>query len=348
MKECRANIREIKDLQKYLNDLYGEVNKKREWDYLYGYLSRTVGFISKQVTNAPRYKTLSEIDKTQFMLAVSWLFALSNYFEIDVADSYLEKYPGICPYCMVSPCVCYKTNKMPGINIPQFKIEEEKYFNYNGIKNKGNLIDSKFIISNIRAIYPANDTLWHHAGPWYHFTKLSEELAELHEAISKNQIGKKGKKAVSEEIADVFTWLISIWSSVFHDITLEDSMIDRYYYGCPECKNKPCTCPDRNSKPTDYINLEALVEIKNKLNELSSLKIIDGDLVTDLQKAVEVSIKTQSEPRMVQAVVQTHSKLKNLNTSIDIIDETGKKASSIITTILTIIEKSTQIFRHLP
>ena len=347
MKEFRANIREIKDLQKYLNVLYGDVNKEREWDYLYGYLSRTVGFISKQVTSAPRYKSLAEMDKTHFMRAVSWIIALSNYFEIDVADSYLKKYPGICPYCITSPCMCYNTNRMPWIAIPIYKIEEEKYFKYQEIRNTVNLVNSKFIISNIRAIYPANDTLWNHAGPWYHFTKLSEELAELHESISKYQIRKKIKDAISEEIADVFSWFISIWSSVFNEITLEDSMIDHYYNGCPECKNKPCTCPDRNSMSTDQINLEALIDIKAKLHELSSLEVIDGDLVTDLQRAVEIAIKTQSEPSMVQAAMQTHSKLKDVNISLDKIDETGKKASSIIATILTIIEKSARIFDYL-
>ncbi|MBN1931586.1 MAG: hypothetical protein JW786_08275 [Desulfobacterales bacterium] len=346
MKECKTEIREIKDLQSYLKDLYGNVNSNREWDYLYGYLSRTAGIVSKQITNAPRYRTLSEIDKTQFVLAISWLFSLSNYFEIDVADSYLKKYPGICPYCMVSPCVCYKTKKMPGINIPIYKIEEEKQWKYNDIKNQGALINSKWVISNTRAIYPANDTLWHHAGPWYHFTKLSEELAELHEAISKNQVGKKGEDAVSQEIADVFTWFISIWSSVFHDITLEDSMIDHYYNGCPECKQKPCTCPDRNSRPTDHINLDALNEINNRLHDLGSLKVIDEGIINDLQRAVEAAIDTQSEPRMVQASTHTYDKLKRIDSSLDKIDEAGKKASSIITTILTLIEKSSRIFGY--
>lgn len=348
MKKCRFSIREIKDLQNYLKDLYGDVNSKREWDYLYGYLSRTAGFVSKQVTSAPRYQTLSELDKTQFLMAISWLFSLSNYLDIDVADSYLKKYPGICPYCVVSPCVCYKTNKMPGINIPLYKIEEEKKWKYEKIKGRGELINSKYVIANTGAIYPANNTLWHHAGPWFHFTKLSEELAELHEAISKNQIGKKNKDAVSQEIADVFTWFISIWSSVYHDITLEDSMIDHYYNGCRECKQKPCTCPDRNSRPTDHIDIDALNEIKNKLYELGSLKVIDEVIINDLQRAVEVAINTQSEPSMVQAAAQTHDKLKGLNNSLEKIDKTGKKASSIITTILNVIESSSKILRYLP
>ena len=347
MKESKAEIKEIRDLQSYLKDLYFDVNKSREWDYLYGYLSRTSGIISKQITSAPRYRSISEIDKTQFILAISWLFSLSNHFDIDVADSYLKKYPGICPYCVVSPCVCYKTKKMPGINIPIWKIEEEKMWAYNNIKNKAKFIDSEWVISNTRAIYPANDTLWHHAGPWYHFTKLSEELAELHEAISKNQVGEKKIDAVSQEIADVFTWFISIWSSAFPETTLEDSMIDHYYHGCPECRKKPCICPDRNSRSTDHIDLNTLNEINSKLGDLGSLNVIDEKILDDLKRAVKVAINTQSEPRMVQAAAETHDKLKTVNSSLDKIDETGKKASSIITTILLAIEKSYKIFGYL-
>ncbi len=344
MKEYGENIKGIEDLQNYLKTLYSDVNKKREWDYLYGYLTRSMGIVSRQVASAPWYRSMSSIDNTQFILGISWLFSLANYFDIDVVDSYLKKYPGICPYCVVAPCVCFKTNRMPGINIKLYKIEEERENAYRDTKRDVALIDSKWIISNIRKIYPANDIIWRHAGPFYHFTKLNEELAELHENISKYIVKKKQITAISQEIADISSWFFSIWSNVFNEITLEDAVIGYYYHGCPQCNSKPCKCPDRNSMSIDFIDVDSLIQIRNKLNDLDTLKYIEPKMLDDLKRTIEGAIGNQSEPRMVQAAQDTRDKLAKLNSSLDKVDEKGQKARTIIESILDIIEKSLRLF----
>ncbi|MFW9848835.1 MAG: MazG nucleotide pyrophosphohydrolase domain-containing protein [Candidatus Thorarchaeota archaeon] len=65
-----------------------------------------------------------------------------------------------------------------------------------------------------------------------------QELAELSDAISKDQTLKK----IEDEVADVFAWVISIANLL--DISLGKALLSKYNYVCSRCKSSPCTCSE--------------------------------------------------------------------------------------------------------
>ena len=65
--------------------------------------------------------------------------------------------------------------------------------------------------------------------------KLVEEVGELAEAILLEDENK-----VSEEMADVIAWVLSI-ANLFN-ISISEAFKTKYNKICPKCKNNPCTC----------------------------------------------------------------------------------------------------------
>jgi len=66
---------------------------------------------------------------------------------------------------------------------------------------------------------------------------IVEEVGELAEAVRKND-----KKAIGEEMADVFAWLVSL-ANLFN-IDLEEEVKKKYPGYCIKCGKKPCECKD--------------------------------------------------------------------------------------------------------
>ncbi|TFG13489.1 nucleotide pyrophosphohydrolase [Candidatus Thorarchaeota archaeon] len=63
-----------------------------------------------------------------------------------------------------------------------------------------------------------------------------QELAELSEAVSKNQT----MKDIQDELADVFAWLLSLANLLKIDMTR--AFLMKYGKGCPKCFQTPCAC----------------------------------------------------------------------------------------------------------
>lgn len=68
--------------------------------------------------------------------------------------------------------------------------------------------------------------------------RTQEELAELSAAI----LEREGKKAIEDEIADVFAWLCSLGNLL--DVDVSKAFYKKYTDACSKCKQSPCTCPD--------------------------------------------------------------------------------------------------------
>ena len=66
---------------------------------------------------------------------------------------------------------------------------------------------------------------------------IVEEVGELAEAVRKND-----RKAIGEEMADVFAWLVSL-ANLFN-IDLEEEVKKKYPGYCIKCGKKPCECKD--------------------------------------------------------------------------------------------------------
>jgi NTP pyrophosphatase (non-canonical NTP hydrolase) len=67
--------------------------------------------------------------------------------------------------------------------------------------------------------------------------RTSEELTELKEAI----VHASSRKALEEEVADVFAWLCSLANLL--DINISDVFYAKYTDVCSKCKQSPCSCP---------------------------------------------------------------------------------------------------------
>jgi len=65
---------------------------------------------------------------------------------------------------------------------------------------------------------------------------LMDEVEELSEALRKND-----KKALEDEFADVFAWLVSLANVV--NVDLEKAATTKYNDKCPKCQRTPCECP---------------------------------------------------------------------------------------------------------
>ena len=66
---------------------------------------------------------------------------------------------------------------------------------------------------------------------------IVEEVGELAEAVRKND-----RKAIGEEMADVFAWLVSLANLL--NIDLEEEVKKKYPGYCIKCGKKPCECKD--------------------------------------------------------------------------------------------------------
>lgn len=322
----------IRDCQQYLARLYGDKNKNRSSDYLYGYLSRTAAYLGKNVFQR-------KVEDVHFIRTLSWLLALANYFEIDAQDSVFSRFPEICPYCLTSPCMCLRTNKQPVEYIPAYKAKEELFAKYAVFERSTHDWSFGAAITVLTKIYPNNEVIWHHAGPWYLFAKMQEEIGELHEAISKYIIRQKPKDAVAEEIADTLAWLLSAWGIVSRGRSLDDAFINYYYNHCPVCTRFPCACADRADRPAELIDPRLLEKVRQSLSELEQIVPASRVALQELHKSIAAAADKQSEPTTVHALKETRTILDEIKTGVSAADEIGKRALSIIETVTKLLDK---------
>lgn len=328
-------IDSINDYQAYFNYLYGEANSLRDWQEIFGYISRTTGYLSRGLIKG-------KYNESDFIRPVSWLFALANELDVSLQDSFYRKYPNICHYCLERVCCCFRTQKLPLKYWPAYKLIEEREVQFEVVKNNRAPKNFDNAVTNISTIYPNNEVVWHFSGPWMNCSKLFEEVAELHEAVCKYLSGKKNKSNVEEEIADVLAWIISAWVSAYRGKSLDEGFISYFYNGCPVCHKDPCQCQKYDSRIQGLVDPEKFKKLRNLFEELEAVSphaVSDiEDLITSL-KAVE---DTQDEAVANAAISEAKNKVSNLNLKdkLDVTEDTAKKAASIgksITSLLSIL-----------
>jgi NTP pyrophosphatase (non-canonical NTP hydrolase) len=64
-----------------------------------------------------------------------------------------------------------------------------------------------------------------------------DEFEELREAIQTEE-----SESISDEIGDVFAWLLSLANLL--DIDLSTALYKKYSDVCSKCKKSPCDCPE--------------------------------------------------------------------------------------------------------
>jgi len=291
-----------------IESIYGQKNSGKKFEYAYGYLCRNTSYLSRSILRGGDSKIF-------FIKSFSWLFAVAQKLEIDIGLAFRKKFPGVCPYCISSVCQCAETHKAPINNLPIHEARKElneKYqvdFNH----NKELLLDKAII--RISTIYPSNKSIWKAFGSFYHFSRLFEELGEVHEAFTaynKTQI----KTNLEEELADVTAWLLSAWGIEHNGLSLSDCIIDYYIDNCPVCKAIPCRCEDYSDRTQMLSDETSLKVVKLKLSSLLELNPSYKTQIIDLITAIDSAITTTSTLEAQQIIATTKILLNQMETTL--------------------------------
>ena len=326
----------ISALQTYLKDLYSRPNTQRDFESYYAYLDRTAGYLCKSI-----YRR--NVRPREFIRPISWLFSLATNQGIDVEEAFLQRYPGTCPYCLESPCVCFKTGQQPAAPMPAYRIQEEMGYKYTTLKNTmREPFTLDWAVENIKSIYGVNEVIWYYAGPWHHISKIHEEIAEIHEAYARLKRGEIRREVLANEVADVLAWLLGAWGILFPKKSLSDVFIDYYYSGCPVCKSNPCVCGLYAGRPEGLMDYKLLVQARDLLQDLSKeLESIVPSYqkeLDDLILSFNVAVETQNEPTAKLSVAQAQEKLEQLQKILSTSSKASQKTVTLLTNLLTIFD----------
>lgn len=339
-------IKNIDSFQQQLQNIYAGCNAARPWDYEYGYLTRRVGVLFRNIRNGSS-------SEQNIIKVYAWLFAIANKLEINIFDAFIKKTPGKCHYCLSAPCRCEMTGKQPynsKFSNP-FAAHQERINAYDSYKTI--IKDRSFaeVISILEAAYPHNRVLWRYAGPYFVFSKVLEEMAELHEAICDHEMKGGSISNVENEIADVFSW-ITVVAYLYRSTptTWEFEMSKMFDNGCPECGNIHCACPPRMGKFEAKVDPQYLKNLINLFDELD--KNVSEEFKDDIgtaKKAVQLAITNGDDATVIQAVAcvdKTANKIKDAYSAEKAVKNL-KDASAGILALLTNVTKSAAIIGKL-
>lgn len=314
-------VKNLAEYQGYFESLYGEINGRRDWEEIYGYLSRTTGYLTRAVLK-------NQATTQDFVRPISWLFALASNVDVCLQESFLKKFPELCPYCLESVCCCFKTGKKPKNEIAPFRQREmlERY--YEGISRFGEK-DFAWSVRNITKIYPNNEVIWHFSGPWMNCSKLFEEVAELHEAIDKFKIHKKPKTEVEEEFADVLAWILSTWVGVFESKSLDDEIKSYFYNGCPVCTKQSCSCKKGDARIQGLVDPEKFHELRVLFEELEQLSPNAKEDLEELIVSLKDVEEKQGEVIATTTIMTVQDKFEYLQRTLGKTEDVTKKLASI-------------------
>lgn len=318
--------------QQRLEKLYQKANKGLATEYIYSYLCRTVGYLCKQVGNK---KACHE----DFIRPIAWTFAFASKVGCDLGTSFFKKYPACCPNCVETPCVCLKTGKKPSSEMPAYKVQEELEGKYHTLINSKVPLDFQRARVLITSIYPNNEVIWHYAGPWHHFAKLHEEVAEIHEAFSAFSKGEKPIGAVSEELANLLAWLIGAWHIGLKPKSMDWELLDYYQKGCPVCHAASCMCKPYSGRPDRLVDSKLLESLKARLLELQSVIPCAKDDIAELARSASVAVDTKSDVTGRLLLAQIQFKLERIRRDVPPDEADGKTGLLLIATILNLIER---------
>lgn len=324
-----AKIECISDAQKFFSVLY--TNEDRNEDYIYGYLARNSGYLCKHIWQ-------DKVGTIDFVRAVSWLLALCAKTGIDLEDAYIRRFPGVCPYCISSPCECRNTKKSPVNYIPAYKIEEELSNRADGIKNVGQKITFDLASGQSDRIYPNNLIIWEYGGPWRHLVKIQEEVSEIHEAMSGVISKQRPISMLAEEVADAFAWMMSAWRIIFPEKSFQDEFINYYIKGCPVCFATPCVCGKRSERANEFVDSKVFKELREQLEILAEELGYKDVEIEELKSSLKAAEVNQSEPVARNALQQTRAGLEKIEGSVDFAERNTKKAASIAASISKLLE----------
>jgi len=314
---------------KKINELYGEVNKDRDFEYIYSYLCRNSSYLSRSILR-------NGDSKLFFAKSFSWLFSTAGKMQINLGDVFRKKYPNACPYCVTSPCQCNETHRAPANDLPAHKVRYSLVNMYHTDLNSNSELDLDKAIRRMGEIYPANKAIWKAFGSFYHFSRLFEELGEVHEAYSSYKKNNETLK-IEEELADVTAWLLSAWGIHNKTESLSDCLLDYYIDGCPVCKKASCVCHEYSDRPQMLADKASLEEVKERIIELINLDPNLKDEIGELLRSVNQAIDTSSTVDAKQAVGNVKRSLVAMEGAIVKADDLTGRTTKVLSSIKSIL-----------
>lgn len=312
-----------------MNEIYGEANKNRDFEYMYSYLCRSNSYLSRSLLRNGNAKLF-------FAKSFSWLFAVANKMEIDLGEAFRKKFPRVCPYCIAPVCQCAETHRAPINNLSLHAVKFELKEKYDVERRASPELALDKGVSIITTIYPANKAIWNAYGSFYHFSRLFEELGEVHEAYS--SFRKTGVIVnLEEELADVTAWLLSAWGIHQKNGSLSDCLIDYYLENCPVCNKATCICQeysDRSQMLSDKASLELVKAQIVKLVELDPSLYKE---INELVQSMDQAILTTSTLDAKQAVSGAKKVLLDVESAVHAADDVAGRAGKVISAIHSIV-----------
>lgn len=299
MKGMEPLPQSVSDFQGYFRELFGNTNKDRSFEYIYSYLTRNCSYLSRSILRNGNNKIF-------FIKSFSWLFALSEKLEINLEEALRKKFPEVCPYCISSPCICAETSKKPPIYKAEWEIKRELEHKYLAITNAqgGKSLLLNNAVNSVNKIYPANRAVWAAYGSTYHFSRLFEEIGEIHEAYGAFVSKERTIANTRDELADVFAWLLSAWGIANRDTPLSDALIEYYYDGCPVCRSNPCKCHDYSSRVQALVRIEDLEEFKKIIAEVLNLSPEKSAPLIEISASLDTVKESKSTTEAKRVVAQ--------------------------------------------
>lgn len=233
--EGAAGVASLDETYYEFNGIYLDANFYKNEFLIFAHLIEVVGGLSAIASE--KVEALPQAEK-YMPKVMAWWFALAGKIGVRSVEEMLwVKYPGVCPYCTLSPHderVCKSGPNGP--REPQWAVLAEKAAH--GQRPTG--------IAGWQAMFGAIYPLHNTEPMQVVFARLTEELGEMAEAIRVREVAPS---YFISEAADVFAWLMKV--QAWYDFktrsednkTLERWLAEAYPGKCVECGEATCSCP---------------------------------------------------------------------------------------------------------
>lgn len=91
----------IREFQKLMKELYFHRDSKRGLFKTFTWLVQEIGELGRALLDNDRKSLKEEVGDV-----FAWLASLCNILDIDLEESTVSKYNGVCPKCGEKPCRC--------------------------------------------------------------------------------------------------------------------------------------------------------------------------------------------------------------------------------------------------
>lgn len=263
----------LNDWVEMLHQIYGRSQNYSKTEYeIHSHITEVSGAFGKYLFKKRQPERAVEFLPKMFSWAVALLKKVKGN-EANLEDILLTKYPRACPYCVVSPCTCWKSEK-PELNAERVRNEYHRAAAMQGRSiNDIQLMFRQIYEQSWGVAKPDIPIEERYAGLMKQYSRLIEELSETAEAMRLHHLYPSN---FNNELADYFAWWFALASSLHvvdsRAMHLAEELLWTAYPGyCSACTLRPCDCrpgPVREllSKPalTDMNRIDGLTQAHNQ------------------------------------------------------------------------------------